>query len=181
MSTEVTLVPPNPDWSRLALDEAPRFLQAAGDAVATFHHIGSTSIPGIWAKPVIDLIAEVHSLEKLELRRPAIEAAGYEFWGEYGLPRRRFCPRTEDGQRLANLHCYQSGDPELLRHLAFRDYLRVHPDLAQQYQNLKQHCCNQHPNDVMAYSACKNDWIRATETTALEWVKRNRESSDRAR
>jgi GrpB-like predicted nucleotidyltransferase (UPF0157 family) len=165
------LVPPSEDWPRLAEQEAERFASALGDNLVRVHHVGSTSIPGIWAKPIIDLAPEVHSVEKLDEMQEAIKAKGYEYWGEYGLPGRRFCPRIDSQHgRLANIHCYQSGAPGLLRHIAFRDYLRAHPHLAAQYEKEKLRARDLYPNDVFAYNDEKDAWIRKTEREALEWA-----------
>jgi GrpB-like predicted nucleotidyltransferase (UPF0157 family) len=162
----------------LAEAEADRFAQALGGQLVTIHAIGSTSIAGIWAKPILDLMPEVVSLEALDARRSQIEALGFEYWGEYGLPGRRFCPRHRDGIRRANVHCYASGHPDLIRHLNFRDYLRAHPEVALAYQAEKLRCRDLCPNDVQAYTDCKSDWIRATERAALAW---RQASSDRPR
>lgn len=172
MSTKVELLEHNPEWAEMARQEAARFTAAlGGDArLLTVHHIGSTSIPGIVAKGVIDLMPEVTSVEWLDEMQSRLEAAGYQFWGEYGLPGRRFCPRNgEDGWRCANLHCYTSGAPELIRHLAFRDYLRAFPDKAREYETMKQACAARHPEDAHAYTDCKDEWIQATQILALAW------------
>ena len=163
------MVPPR-DWAELAQREAESFGRLLGDALVRVHHIGSTSIPGIWAKPVIDLIPEVRDISRLDELRPEIEAAGYEFWGEYGLPGRRFCPRIDPFQgRVANVHCYQSGSSEIRRHLAFRDYLRAHPTLATEYEAEKFRARDLHPSNLFAYNDEKNAWIRRVELEALEW------------
>lgn len=169
-TTIVELVPPNDEWPARALAAGQHFAQALGDNLVAMHHIGSTSIPGIHAKPIIDLLPEVRSLELLDQARTQIEALGYEFWGEYGLPGRRFCPRSENGKRTTNVHCYQTGAPELGRHLAFRDYLRAHPEKALAYEAEKMRCAALHPDDAYAYTDCKSDWIRAAERAAVEWA-----------
>lgn len=174
MSTKVELFDHDPGWAELARREGQRFAAALGvdPRLVTIHHIGSTSIPGIQAKPIVDLLPEVTSLEWLDERRPQIEAAGYEYWGEYGIPGRRFCPRkSADGTRQANVHCFLSGEEHLIRHLAFRDYLKAHPALAREYEQVKQECALRHPDDVQAYSDGKSDWIRATQQAALQWWK----------
>jgi GrpB-like predicted nucleotidyltransferase (UPF0157 family) len=169
----VTLVPPSAQWESMAQAETERFASVLGDNLVAVHHIGSTSIPGIWAKPVIDLAPEVHDLNKLDAVQSRIESLGYEYWGEYGLVGRRFCPRTDSGgNRVANVHCYQKDDPELHRHLAFRDYLRAHPDLAADYEREKLRARDLHPDDVSAYNNEKNAWIRQKELEALRWASR---------
>lgn len=167
----VRLVPPNAEWPRLAREEGERFAALLGGNLVRVHHIGSTSIPGLWAKPILDLAPEVHSLESLDGLSDVLQAHGYEYWGEYGLAGRRFCPRVDErGKRLANIHCYQSGAPELFRHLAFRDYLRAHPQLVAEYQAEKLRARDLHPLDGFAYNDEKDAWIRKTEAVALEWA-----------
>lgn len=172
MSTKVVLHDHDPQWAELARIEGERFAAALGgdSRLVRVHHIGSTSIAGIQAKPVLDLMPEVTSLEWLDEMREQIEAAGYQYWGEYGIPRRRFCPRQgEEGWRQANLHCFLSGDEQLIRHLAFRDYLREHAKVARDYEQIKQDCAARHGQDAFAYTDCKGDWIQATQREALGW------------
>lgn len=170
----VQLVNPDPDWEKQARLEADRFRHALGDdpRLVAIHHIGSTSIPGIQAKPTLDLMPEVTSLDLIDERRAQIEAAGYQFWGEYGISNRRFCPRlAPDGQRIANVHCFPQGDGGLTRHLAFRDFLRAHPNQARSYEQVKQRCAALQPDDVNLYNDCKNHWIKTTEGAALRWLR----------
>lgn len=170
-SQKVVLVPPSPHWEETARQESERFAQALGDNLVVIHHVGSTSIPGIWAKPVIDLAPEVNNIDALDGLQARIRELGYEYWGEYGLPGRRFCPRiAPNGLRLANVHCYQSGDPGLHRHLAFRDYLRAHPEIASEYEREKLRARDLHPHDLYAYNDEKDAWIRRVEKEAIEWA-----------
>lgn len=168
---DVLLVPPSPQWPRMAEQEGQRFAALLGDNLIAVHHVGSTSIPGIWAKPTLDLAPEVRRVEAMDAIQDRIEAAGYQYWGEYGLPGRRFCPRVDtQAGRVANIHCYASGSSELHRHLAFRDYLRAHPRLAAEYEREKMRARDLFPFDVWAYNDEKNPWIRRTELQALEWA-----------
>jgi len=165
----VELVPYSPNWADEAAAISARLKTATGDVFIEIHHIGSTSIPGIPAKPTIDLLGIARDLATLDAAQPAIEALGFEAWGEYGLPRRRFFTLSDPvtGARLKNLHCWALGDPEIPRHLAFRDYVRSNPEIAARYAREKERCAALHPLDSHAYTDCKSAWIREIETAAV--------------
>lgn len=162
----------DPAWAEAAARESTVLAAALGPVLITVHHIGSTSIPGIHAKPIIDLIPVATNLLELDGCRDAVEALGYEWWGEYGLPGRRYCFKADpqSGRRLVHLHCYAQGSPEIIRHLAFRDYLIAHPHLAEAYDREKARCRDLHPGDMNDYSECKDAWIKRIEAQALAWA-----------
>jgi GrpB-like predicted nucleotidyltransferase (UPF0157 family) len=89
------------------------------------------------------------------------------------LPGRRYCRKNDPdtGKRQFQLHCYAVGWPEIARHLAFRDYLRAHPEKAKAYEAEKIRAAALHPDNTLDYNAEKNDWIKATEIAALAWAK----------
>jgi len=162
-------VPHSPQWTSSAAAESARLTRAIRDTLLTVHHIGSTAIPGICAKPILDLIPVFTRIESADSARPILEQLGYAFWGEYGLLGRRYCtfddPVTK--RRTIQLHCYAAGNPEITRHLAFRDYLLAHPDIAQAYAAEKRRCQSLHPLDSHAYSDCKGEWIQRVEQEGL--------------
>jgi len=174
----VELLPHDPEWALRAAEESRALAAAIGPALLAVHHVGSTAIAGIRAKPILDLMPVVSSLAALETRRGEIEALGYEWWGERGLPGRRYCTQTDPatGRRQVQLHCYEAGSSEVVRHLAFRDYLRERPELAAEYDREKERCRQLHPEDSHAYSDCKGPWIRRVERQALEHFQRLRAS-----
>ncbi|HEU0309802.1 MAG TPA: GrpB family protein [Sphingomicrobium sp.] len=166
----VRLLPHDPRWAEQASEEESRILKAVWPAIVEMHHVGSTAIPGIAAKPIIDLVGVGPDLETIEETRPKIEALGYAWHGEYGLEGRRFCTLTdpESGLRRFHLHCYAEGDHSIRRHLAFRDHLRARPEVAEAYQQMKGDCAAMHPDDSNAYTQCKDRWIKQVEAEALK-------------
>ncbi len=162
-SRAVELVPHDQRWAARAASEGQRLAKMLGETLVAVHHVGSTAIPGILAKPIIDLIPEVRTLDALDSSAGLLEDAGYVYRGEFGIPGRRYCtcddPAT--GKRVIQLHCFASGHPEIARMLAFRDHLRRNPDRAQAYEREKQRCRDLHPGDTMIYAEAKTEWIRA--------------------
>ena len=165
----VVLKSHDPQWAGAAEREAERLRGVLGDTLLHVHHIGSTSIPGLVAKPILDLIPVVRSLAALDAAQGNLEALGYASWGEFGLPGRRYLTLDDavQGRRLVQLHCYAQASPEITRHLAFRDYLRARPDLVVEYEAIKRRCAEAHPDSSHAYGDCKGEWVKRIETEAM--------------
>lgn len=170
----VELHPHSPHWVELAASESARLKAALGPPLVTVHHIGSTAIPPIKAKPIVDLIPIVTDISALDAQRATVEGLGYKWYGEYGLAGRRYCVLIEPGTgtRLVQLHCYAEGDREVPRHLAFRDYLRTHPAIAREYEAEKIRAAGVVSHDVNAYNDEKNAWIQRVQQDALDWAAR---------
>ena len=169
----VTLAPHSPAWAEMARAESARVKGALGDILLRVEHMGSTSIPDIMAKPILDFIPVVTSLDTLDATRGALEGLGYDYLGEFGIPTRRYCRLNDPvtGARKFQLHCFAEDSPQIARHLAFRDYLRAHPDVAKAYEVEKIRAAALHPDNVLLYNDAKNDWIKRTERDALAWWK----------
>jgi len=170
----VVLVPHRPEWAAMAAAEASRLRSAIGeDIVVAIHHIGSTSIPGICAKPTVDLMPLVTSLAALDAREKAVRALGYEWRGEFGIPGRRFVSLVagKPPKRLFNVHFFEASLPDVDRHLAFRDYMRAHPERAKAYEAEKFRAQKISPDDTLEYSKQKGPWIVEAEREALAWYR----------
>jgi GrpB-like predicted nucleotidyltransferase (UPF0157 family) len=174
----VVIAPYNPKWPELAKMYSAQ-LSALGSVVGIVHHIGSTSVPGLAAKPIIDLMPVVSSLSELDREQSRVEMLGYAWHGELGIPERRYCTRSDEfGNRIVQLHFFSANSSHAARHLAFRDYLRAYPDERKAYEKEKQRARGLYPDDSLAYSDEKADWIRATEAKALRWLELQRAGRD---
>lgn len=139
---KVQLVPPDPRWPSFAKIECARICAAAAPAILRVHHIGSTAVPGLAAKPILDLLAVAAGPTALDAAVRPLEALGFVCRGEHGLIGRRYhvLNDLETGARRVQLHCYAEGDPSILRHLAFRDFLYAQPNAAQDYARERARC-----------------------------------------
>ena len=170
MTEIVNVVSHYPAWRALFRQEEVRIRRALGDVVVNLHHIGSTAIAGIHAKPIIDIMLEVGDLEVLDEHKAAMERLGYEVMGEFGIPGGRYFRKDDlTGKRTHQVHAFQAASPGAERHLAFRDYLIAHPEIAQRYSELKQHLARVHPHDRQAYMDGKAPFIEEHEARALLW------------
>jgi len=148
-------------------------LRVLGPNLVTVHHIGSTSVPGLIAKPIIDLMPVVDSLTSLDEQRQHVETLGYRWHGEFGIPGRRYCTLADGaGVRAVQLHFYKADSPHVERHIAFRDYLRAYPEEANAYAIEKRRAQSLHPTNSHAYVDAKDNWIRDAEAKALIWTSR---------
>ena len=165
----VRMVPHDPNWRQEFRQEAGRISAAAGSNAVAVHHVGSTAIPGIYAKPVIDLLLVIQDLAALDEKQLEMEALGYEARGEYGIAGRRFFRRDDKhGDRTHQVHAFEDGSPQIARHLAFRDYMIAHPETAQEYSDLKRELAAQHPSDIEAYMDGKNEFIQEVDKRAAQ-------------
>jgi GrpB-like predicted nucleotidyltransferase (UPF0157 family) len=170
MSVSLRIEPHRESWGRDFEIEATRIQRALGSALNTLHHIGSTAIPGIHAKPIIDILADVVGLDTLDQHSSDMQALGYECLGEFGIPGRRYFRKDNArGMRTHQIHAFEQGTVHLHRHLAFRDYLRDRPDVARAYCELKRNLVASCAGDIEAYMDGKNPFIKDVERNALLW------------
>ena len=157
------------DWPASFEEEASAIRGALGDLAKRIEHVGSTSVPGLAAKPVIDIQVSVESLTPRAPIVAALSAMGFEHSIDPIEPQHEFFSRGyhDDGPRMVNIHVCEVGSNWERRHLAFRDELRRDPDTAAAYAALKRRLASEHPNDIMAYVDSKTAFIRSIEARAL--------------
>ncbi len=166
----IVLAPHDDTWAEAFAREAAAISAALAVPGIELHHMGSTAIPGIVAKPVIDMLGVVSSVELLDDHAAKLAALGYEVLGEFGIRGRRyFRKNSADGTRTHQLHTFAAGSPEIDRHLRFRDYLRAFPETAAAYGALKLELAERCGADMRAYSEGKTNFVREIERRASEW------------
>ena len=166
----VEVVPYNPQWKKAFEAESQQIAKVLAENLVVMHHIGSTAIPHIYAKPVIDFLIEVSALDLVTEQTPGMEVLGYEAMGAMGIVGRRyFRKENPPGIRTHNVHVYEVDSPEIERHLAFRDYLIAHPEDAEKYSQLKQELAQKYPQDLEGYMDGKDEFIKIRERKAIQW------------
>jgi GrpB-like predicted nucleotidyltransferase (UPF0157 family) len=160
---EVALVPHEPSWSAAFQLERQHLLRFASSQFADIQHFGSTAIPGIPAKPIIDILAGVASMEIADSLAAPLLQFGYVTSAEFNasLIDRRWYMRHAFGRRTHHLHIVIFGSPAWRRRLVFRDALRSNTKLAGEYATLKIHLASQHAADREAYTNAKTEFVLA--------------------
>jgi GrpB-like predicted nucleotidyltransferase (UPF0157 family) len=163
INQRIALQPYDPAWpARFAL-ERDRLIRLFPRRFQGIEHFGSTAVPGMIAKPIIDILAGVDSMAFADEVLPALCIAGYETSQEFNatLKIRRWLMLYENGKRTHHLHLVLHGQKDWKRSLAFRDMLRADAGLAARYETVKQNLAAKHPDDREAYTAGKTDFINA--------------------
>lgn len=155
----VTLRPYDVQWAKLFEAERLRLKTVLGDE-ADVQHIGSTSVPGLQAKPILDVGVGVENFDAAFAYAKPLEKLGYTFRGEQGIPRRHYFVKGADNNRTHHLHMLERTNAEWHRLLFFRDFLRTRPDALEQYQKLKTHLAEQFPKDREAYTDGKHTFVQ---------------------
>ena len=171
---KIKVVEHREEWAAMFCREAALIRDLLGDELIAVFHIGSTSVPGLPAKPIIDILPVVADIERLDQYADGFAKSGYEAWGEYGLTGRRYYPKGGDN-RICQAHAFQYDNvTEVERHLAFRDFLRVNEAVRTDYGQLKIRLARQYPNDLESYCRGKDEFVKRIEAEALKWRWRNR-------
>jgi GrpB-like predicted nucleotidyltransferase (UPF0157 family) len=159
---QISVLPYDTEWPDLFENEA-QFLRSklSKSLISRIEHFGSTAVPGVAAKPIIDMLVQVSSLEETKGEIVSIlEAEGYDyFWRTDVSPAYAwFIKRNAEGQRTHHIHMVEA-DSKLWERLYFRDYLREFPEEAKGYAELKQSLSEKYPNDRVAYTEGKTAYV----------------------
>ena len=157
-------------WVSLFEEEAASLEEVLGEQVIDIHHFGSTAVPGMVAKPIIDILLVVRDISLIDSFNADLQTFGYEAKGENGIPGRRFFQKGGD-RRTHHLHIYQAGNPEIERHLAFKDYLRTHSAVSKEYGELKEQLSQQFPFDIESYIQGKEKLASKIQGAATDWYR----------
>ena len=175
---DAVVVPYDPNWPLLFEQERRRIMAAVGHIVAGVHHVGSTSIPGMPAKPILDIAVLLHKFQDGERCISPMEKIGYLHVGLLDdIPGDRFFGKVHTSQESCSdseeivthhIHMYTRGSPIWHNQFRFRDYLIAHPEEIARYARLKLTLADKHPNDRASYSAAKNSFITEVLAKAAE-------------
>ncbi|MGL4490082.1 MAG: GrpB family protein [Rhizobiaceae bacterium] len=176
MAEPIILEDHNLNWHVQFELEAGRIQIVLGEIAVTVHHIGSTAIPSILAKPIIDILVEVRSLDELDAASAKMSELGYEVMGAFGIEGRRYFRKLDStGTRTHHVHAFMHGSDHVIRHLAFRDFLIAYPSTAREYSDLKARLVSSPLISRDTYMDGKSPFIKATQRKAVAWY-RNRNS-----
>jgi len=157
---KVKVVDYNSNWPRLFQEEQEKLRRALGDKVGGIEHVGSTSVPGLASKPIIDMIAAVDNLSiYIELIEP-LSALGYEYMPERIFTDRAFFPKGPRDNRTHHLSLVLKDSDGWLSPIAFRDYLISHPETKKQYQELKLDLAKKYTDNRESYTKAKEHFIK---------------------
>lgn len=164
----IRLVAHTTEWSKSFEEEKQKLKSILAGSILKVEHIGSTAIPAIIAKPIIDIaITTVHFEDGFKCVA-ALEDYGYLYKGENGIEGRHYFSTDDDVVKF-HLHMFPEGHEKLMDHLLFRDYLIAHPEEAGGYNDLKLQLREQFPTDRLAYTEGKHDLITEILNQARNW------------
>ena len=159
---KIELVAYSPAWKKYFQKEEVLLKKLLRNNLVQVHHIGSTAISSIVAKPILDILVEVHTLDGIELFRAEFERAGLVWKGEFGINGRLYFERhAPDGlSHLSHIHIFEKNSEHIKNHLDFRDYLNAEPEVAKEYEKLKISLKEQFEKSPDMYTAGKTEFIK---------------------
>ena len=175
MVRKVEVITHDPNWSKLFREEAEKIAAILVQEPVAVHHIGSTAIPKTSAKAIIDILVEVHDIERIDEFNEEMIELGYQPKGDSGIPGRRFFVKGNDSTRTCHVHVFQTGNLEVEHHLNFRDYMIAHPQEARAYSRLKEELARKYPEDIESYMKGKDGFIIEMDRRAKPWKESSRQ------
>ncbi|MFS8212032.1 GrpB family protein [Paenibacillus polymyxa] len=161
MSSQVEISGYDPQWAEEYMREKRKIVEALRDVCVGIEHIGSTSVPDLGAKPIIDIMVGVEELASLQSEhRERLQRFQYEYVHKPDFPERAFFRRGEWGAGTHHLHIYKYKGEHWENHLLLRDYLKAHPESLRAYETLKKDLAHQFKHDRAAYTEAKGPFIR---------------------
>ena len=169
----VKLVAHDPKWAEYFSKEKELLFKILGKKVLDIRHVGSTSIAGMPAKPILDILAGVNMLSDVEAFREDLKKIGYKDKGDGGVNGRRFFVKGAEAKRTHHLNFCEMDSFFWRSHLAFCDYLQRRPDVAREYSALKRRLAAKFPNDRGAYTAGKEEFVHCILGQAMKQTRTN--------
>lgn len=164
----LSVVSYDPNWPEMFKHEQLILTEVLAECVVQIDHIGSTSVPHLEAKPIIDILIEVSTLTAFDDASTRFNNSSYELKGENGISGRRYIQKGGNN-RSHHIHVFETGDDNLLRHRVFAKYLQCHPKIAKEYGLLKREAARKSKNDIKKYIDFKHKFIQHHEKLALKW------------
>ncbi|ASQ47465.1 dephospho-CoA kinase/protein folding accessory domain-containing protein [Legionella clemsonensis] len=162
-------------WPNLFKDEANRIQKSLGPCLKEIYHIGSTSIPGMPAKPCIDIMLGLDNIDDIHFIAEKLTQLGYDPARRQIIPHVSFFTQRQDQAIRFHLHLHERGSPQIKRHVNFRDYVIQHPDVAHDYAQLKMQLATHFADDIYSYVAGKDKLVQEIDAKAKLWKKRKRD------
>jgi GrpB-like predicted nucleotidyltransferase (UPF0157 family) len=168
VSAPVVILDYDPRWPALYEEEKALMVAVIGPSIVGIEHIGSTAVPGLGAKPIIDIMIGIRTLDEAPALYGRLAAIGYEYAPEFEelIPERRFFRKGPVAFRTHHLHVVEFGDDFWVRHLLFREYLRRHAEVAHEYEQLKRKLAAEYTENRQGYTEAKTSFIRGIESLA---------------
>ena len=163
----VEIVEYRPRWAEVFERERAAILERCQPWVSEVHHVGSTSVPGLAAKPILDIMPVVASPDDGEKAVGPMTTLGYRYRGDNGLPGRFYLDKVVDGRTVVHCHMYPQDHSDVRKLVAFRDRLRSHRETAFEYERLKRKLALKYRDEREAYTDGKGTFISKTTALAL--------------
>lgn len=175
MLCKVEVIPYDIHWANLFKDEANRIQAVLGACLKEIYHIGSTSIPGMPAKPAIDMMLVLDNVDDIHAISEKLTQLNYDPIRRQIIPHVSFFTKRQDQTIRFHLHLHERGSPQINRHINFRDYVIQHPNVADDYAKLKIQLATQFPDDIYSYVSGKDKLVQEIDTKAKLWRERKRD------